>query len=212
VSGYPITLVGLENSRCLVVGGGEVAARKVAALRDAGASPVVISPVLCKALARQAHDGQIEAIERAYRPGDLAGVRLVIAATDDPATNEAVWREAQAVGCLVNVVDDPDRCNFYVPATVRRGALAISVSTGGNSPSLARRIREALEQQFDPAYEPYLVLLGDLRPVIRQQVADVTRRKALWKALLDSEILDLLRSGRSEAARQRAAEIVETFC
>jgi precorrin-2 dehydrogenase/sirohydrochlorin ferrochelatase len=211
VSGYPVTLVNLANTRCTVIGGGEVAARKVAALREVGARPVVISPALCEALARQAEDGQIDAIAREYRPGDLAEVRLVIAATDDPATNEAVWREAQAVGCLVNVVDDPARCNFHVPATVRRGALTVSVSTGGNSPSLARRIREALEQQFDAAYEPYLALLGELRPVIYERVVDPVRRKALWQALLDSEILDLLRSGRTEAARQHASEIIETF-
>jgi precorrin-2 dehydrogenase/sirohydrochlorin ferrochelatase len=105
---------------------------------------------------------------------------LVIAATDDPAINEAVWRDAQAVGCLVNVVDYPARCNFHVPATVRRGALTLSVSTGGTSPLLARRIREVLDQQFDGAYEPFLALLGELRPLVQ--------------------------------ARERAQEIIDTFC
>jgi precorrin-2 dehydrogenase/sirohydrochlorin ferrochelatase len=136
---------------------------------------------------------------------------LVIAATDDPATNEFVWSEAQAIGCLVNIVDDPARCNFHVPAVVRRGALTLSISTGGNSPLLARRIRETLEQQFDPAYERYLDLLGELRSQTREQVADLTQRKALWRSLLDSDILDLLRLGQVEAARQRAEEIAETF-
>ena len=211
MSGYPITLVDLTNTSCLVVGGGEVAARKVADLCAAGARPVVISPRLCAALRRRAEAGEIDVIQRGFQPGDLGGVRLVIAATDDPETNEAVWREAHEVGCLVNVVDDPGRCNFYVPATVRRGALIVSVSTSGHSPLLARRIRAALEQQFDGAYEPYLELLGELRPQVQEQIVESARRKALWEALLDSDILELLRSGQIGAARQRADDIVETF-
>ncbi|MBC8255188.1 MAG: bifunctional precorrin-2 dehydrogenase/sirohydrochlorin ferrochelatase [Ardenticatenia bacterium] len=212
MSGYPITLVGLENTRCVVVGGGEVAARKVTALREAGARPVVVSPTLCEGLRQQSERGEIQAVWRPYCAGDLNGARLAIAATDDPAINEAVWRDGQAVGCLVNVVDYPARCNFYVPATVRRGALTLSVSTGGASPLLARRIRELLDQQFDAAYEPFLALLGELRPLVQARVADVGRRKALWEALLDSEILGLLRSGSPQVARQRAQDIIETFC
>ncbi len=212
MSGFPITLVGLENTRCVVVGGGEVAARKVTALREAGARPVVVSPVLCDELRQLAEHGEIHAVWRAYRPGDLNGARLAIAATDEPTINEAVWRDAQAVGCLVNVVDYPARCNFYVPATVRRGALTLSVSTGGNSPLLARRIRQVLDQQFDAAYDPFLALLGEVRPLVQARVPDVGRRKALWEALLDSEILGLLRSGSPQVARQRAQDIIETFC
>jgi precorrin-2 dehydrogenase / sirohydrochlorin ferrochelatase len=211
VRGYPITLVGLAHTPCVVVGGGEVAARKVAALLEAGARPVVISPELCNALWCQVEEGEVDAIQRHYQAGDLAGVRLVVAATDDPVTNEAVWREAQEVGCLVNVVDDPARCNFHVPATVRRGSLTLSVSTAGHSPLLARRIRWALEQQFDDAYEPYLALLGELRPRIQERIVEPAHRKALWEALLDSDILELLRDGQTRAARQRADDIIETF-
>jgi len=211
VSSYPITLVGLKNARCVVVGGGEVAARKVAALREAGARPVVISPVLCEQLEQQAESGEIQVACREYHPGDLAKARLVIAATDDPVTNEAVWREAEAIGCLVNVVDDPAHCNFYVPATVCRGALTISVSTAGNSPLLARRIREMLEDQFDASYESYLALLGELRPLVQESVADPARRRALWRELLDSEVQALLSEGRPPDARQRAMEIIAAF-
>ena len=139
--GFPVTLVGLDNARCVVVGGGKVAARKIAALREAGACPVVISPTLCESLRRRAERDEIQVIKREYRSRDLEGAWLVIVATDDQATNEAVWREAESLGCLVNVVDDPAHCNFHAPASVRRGALTISVSTGGNSPALARRLR-----------------------------------------------------------------------
>ena len=206
---YPIAVVNLQSARCVVVGGGEVAARKVAGLQAAGARPVVISPALTQTLWQLAESGKIETIQREYQPGDLAGARLVIAATDDPQTNELVWQEAEAMGCLANVVDDPARCNFHVPATIRRGALTISVSTGGSSPLLASRVRQALEQQFDAAYEPYLALLADLRPVVREQTPDSARRKAIWEALLDSEILGLLRSNEPERAYQRAQTIIE---
>jgi precorrin-2 dehydrogenase/sirohydrochlorin ferrochelatase len=211
VSGYPITLVDLANTCCTVVGGGEVAARKVAALREAGARPFVISPALCDALQCQVKSGEIDAIQRGYQPGDVAGAQLVIVATDDPETNEVVWQEAREAGCLVNVVDDPTRCNFHVPATVRRGDLTLSISTNGNSPALARRIRQALEQQFDAAYEPYLALLGELRPLVRERITDAGRRRALWEAMTDSEILELVRSGASQAARERAQEIVDSY-
>lgn len=207
--GYPITLVDLANTRCLVVGGGEVAARKVAALLAAGARPMVISPAFCESLRRQIEQGRIDAMERRYQSGDLAGVRLVIAATDDPVTNEAVWREAQDTGCLVNVVDDPLRCNFFVPATVRRGALTLAVSTSGKSPLLARRIRQELEAQFEPAYEAYVDLLGELRPIV-QEIASAALRKRLWEAILGSDVLDWVRAGDIQAARRRALTIIET--
>jgi siroheme synthase-like protein len=211
MKGYPITLVNLGGARCVVVGGGRIATRKVAALREAGACPVVISPQLCKPLRSLALNGEIEAIERSYRPGDLKGARLVIAATDDPAVNEGVWHEAKSIGCLVNVVDDPAHCTFYVPAIVRRGELTIAISTGGNSPTLARRLRKGLEEQFDASYGPYLSLLGELRPLVQERIVGLGRRKALWAALLDSEVLDLFRQGASQAARQRAFEIVDAF-
>lgn len=211
MTGYPLTLVGLTESRCVVIGGGEVAARKVDALLAAGARPVVISPDLCSALRARAGAGEIEAVSRGYRRGDLAGARLVIAATDDAAVNEAVWQEAQEAGCLANVVDDPARCNFHVPATVRRGALTLAIATGGQAPALARRIRQDLEAQFDAAYGSYLALLGEVRPAILEQIPDLRRRRAAWQALLDSEILDLLRSGEPEAAARRAREIVQAF-
>jgi precorrin-2 dehydrogenase / sirohydrochlorin ferrochelatase len=211
VTGYPITLVGLERARCVVIGGGQIAARKVAALREAGAQPQVIAPDLCETLQQQAQAGEIQLVQRRYQPGDLEGARLVIAATDDPATNEAVWQEAQVRGILLNVVDDPPHCNFHVPATVRRGVLTLSISTGGTSPALARRIRQDLEQEYDAVYERYLALLGRLRPLIQETVSGAARRKALWEALLDSQILELLRSSEYDAAEARASEIIQAY-
>ena len=209
MTGYPLTLVGLGAARCVVVGGGAVAARKVAGLRQAGAKPIVISPTLCPELETQAAQGGIEVVRRPYQQGDLTGARLVIAATDDPAVNEAVCREAQAVGCLVNVVDDPAHCSFFVPAVVRRGALTIAISTGGKSPTLARRIRQQLESLFDSAYGPLLDLLSRLRPTVQAAVSEPRRRAAFWERLLDSDALDRLRAGDEAGAIAQAEALLQ---
>ena len=134
---------------------------------------------------------------------------MVIAATDDPAVNEAVFREAQALGCLVNVVDDPARCSFFVPAVVRRGALTIAVSTGGKSPALARRIRQQLESLFDPAYGPLLDQMRRLRPTVQSTVPDPGRRAAFWERLLDSDVLDRLRAGDEVGAISQAEALLQ---
>ena len=207
MSGFPIVLVDLANTPCVVIGGGEVAARKAAALSEAGARPVVISPSLCEALEHQAQRGEIDVILRAYQPGDLAGARLAIAATNDAATNQAVWREAQMVGCLINVVDDPGRCNFYIPATVRRGALTIGISTAGRSPALAARIRQDLESRFGEEYSALVDILGELRERTND-LCPPGKRRDLWYALVDSDMLELLREGKEQEARETAASIV----
>jgi siroheme synthase-like protein len=164
---------------------------------------------MCPELERQAAQGEIEVIRRPYQQGDLTGARLVIAATDDPAVNEAVFREAQTVGCPVNVVDDPARCSFFVPAVLRRGALTIAVSTGGKSPALARCIRQQLESLFDPAYEMLLDLLSRLRPTVQATVSDPGRRAVFWGQLLDSDVLHRLRAGDETGAIAQAEALLQ---
>jgi len=208
LTGYPITLVHLHHTRCVVVGGGTVAARKVDGLRAADARVVVISPVLCEPLEELAAQGEIEAVRRAYRVGDLEGALLVIAATDDPGVNQRVWEEAQARDILVNVVDDPNRCTFFLPAVVRRGPLTLAVSTDGWCPALARHLRQRLEREFGPAYGPFVEWLGELR----QRVVSIlppARRKAFWDRLFRSDVLTLLDAGDETAARRRAEEVLQ---
>ena len=163
---YPINLIGLETRRCVVVGGGAVAARKLAGLLAAGARVTVISPELSTEVESRAADRQITVLRRAYEPGDLSGAFLVIAATDDPPTNAAVWDEARQLGCLINAVDDPAHSNFILPAVVRRGEVNLAISTGGASPTLARRLREQLETQVGPEYGDLAGLMAELRPEI----------------------------------------------
>ncbi len=162
---YPVCLVALNERRTILIGGGKVAARKAQTLLDAGADIIVISPVLCNEFqSLLANSDRVRIVSRSYQPGDLAGAFLVIAATDSIEVNQAVWEEAQRQNCLINVVDDPGRSNFIVPAIIDRGKIKIAITTGGASPALARRLRERLEVLIGPQYSDLAALMGELRP------------------------------------------------
>ncbi len=205
--GYPITLVHRHRVRCLVVGGGKVAARKVTGLLATGAQVVVISPALCEQLEVLAERSDIEVMRRDYRSGDLEETFLVIAATDDPAVNRQIWEESQARGILINVVDDPAHCTFIAPAVVRQGPLTLAISTGGRCPALARHLREQFEQEFDSSYGRFVELLGELRERTIT-VLPFSRRNAFWEQIFHSDVLALVTSGDEAAARRRAEEIL----
>lgn len=201
MSNYPVILVNLEEGM-VVVGGGEVAARKVQGLLAAGANVTVISPQLTPALEDLANQGRIIVLRRPYQTGDLAGARLAIAATDDPQINQAVWQEARERGCSVNVVDDPAHCTVYVPAVVRRGPVTIAIGTGGASPVLAARLRREIEAVIGPEYGLLAEMLAELRPRVQTTIPPA-RREPLWQELIDT-LLPLLRAGQEAAARQAA--------
>ena len=205
---YSICLVGLDQRRAVVVGGGRIATQKVAGLLEAKAQVTVISPILTSKLKTLAGAGRVTVIDRPYRQGDLAGAFVVIAATNDPATNEAVWREAKQRGCLVNVVDDPPHCNFIVPAVVRRGEVTIAISTGGASPALARRLRERLETLVGPEYGDLATLLGELRPELRSHYKDQKARLEAVLRLVDSDLVDVIREKGLDEARVQTRELL----
>ncbi|MEK7848331.1 MAG: bifunctional precorrin-2 dehydrogenase/sirohydrochlorin ferrochelatase, partial [Chloroflexota bacterium] len=148
---YPVFLQ-LRGRLCVVVGGGEVAQRKVEALVEAGARVRVISPSLSPRLSQLAASGQVGAEPRPYATGALKGAFLAIAATDDPEANRQVVREARRRRVLLNVVDEPRACSFIMPSVVRRGELVLAISTGGLSPALSRKVREDLEAHFGAEY------------------------------------------------------------
>ncbi|HWQ15885.1 MAG TPA: bifunctional precorrin-2 dehydrogenase/sirohydrochlorin ferrochelatase [Roseiflexaceae bacterium] len=205
---YPLILTDLSERRCVVVGGGGVAERKVAGLLEAGAHPEVISPTLTVALACWRAEGRITHHARRYRPGDLTGAFLVFAATGDGAVNCAAAAEGTRAGALVNVADDPQAGTFHTVAAVRRGDLLLSVSTGGASPALAAHIRRELESQYGPEYERLLTLLRAVRTGPARALPP-HRRRRLWRSLPLDQLLEQLRLGDDAAAAALLQELLE---
>lgn len=194
---YPVNLV-LDGRRCLVVGGGKVALRKVEGLLACGGRVTVVAPRITAEL-RTLSDVMIE--ERPWRPEDVDGMWLVIAATDDPAVNRAVYDAGQRAGVWVNGADDPANCSFTLPSVVRRGDLQVTVSTGGRSPALATWLRRRLEGEIGPEYAVLLDLLATERDGLK--AAGVSTEGLDWRSALDSDMLDLIRTGDLAHARER---------
>ncbi|MBI3953086.1 MAG: bifunctional precorrin-2 dehydrogenase/sirohydrochlorin ferrochelatase [Chloroflexi bacterium] len=200
---YPVFL-DLKGRLCVVIGGGAVAERKVAALLECGARVRVVAPRVTTPLRRWAQEGRVEHLARAYSAGDLQGALIAIAGTDDRSTNAEVYREAQGLGVLVNMVDDPDHCSFIAPALIRRGEVQIAVSTGGASPALARHLRQRLEKAVPPEYEPLAGLLGRVRRRLRRE--GKTPSPEAWQAAIDEDLLALVRQESWAAAEARLLE------
>jgi precorrin-2 dehydrogenase/sirohydrochlorin ferrochelatase len=205
---YPICLIGLHERSAVVVGGGRVAARKVYGLLAAGARVTVISPDVLPELQTLGQAGRVQIIQRPYQEGDLAGAFLAVVATDDTSVNQAAWQEAMRYGCLVNVVDDPTRSDFIVPAVLRRGELTIAVSTGGASPALARHLRQQLEAWIGPEYGELAELLAELRPTLIAAFETEDERQAAADQLVSSDILGVLKRQGYAAARQYAQQLL----
>jgi precorrin-2 dehydrogenase/sirohydrochlorin ferrochelatase len=167
----------LAGRRCLVVGGGAVAEGKIASLLDTGAKVIVVAPDVTEKVSWWASTGEVEWRARCFCPPELDDVFLVVAATSHPEVNDLVFREAQSRGILCNVVDDPERCDFYYPAVLHRGQLQIAISTGGSSPALAQRLRRELEQQFAPGYGEWLEELGEARRHLLRTPLDESHRR-----------------------------------
>lgn len=192
---YPVNLV-LERQPCLVVGAGRIASRKAEGLLACGARVHVVAEHI---------DTHIRALdvsweERPYQRGDVAGYRLVIAATDDPAVNRAVFEDGEAEGVWVNSADDPDSCAFTLPSVIRQGAVMVTVSTGGRSPALSAWLGTRLAEQLGPEYG----VLGELLATERERLKAAGRStEGLdWQKALDSDMLDLIRSGQVDRARE----------
>jgi precorrin-2 dehydrogenase/sirohydrochlorin ferrochelatase len=181
---YPV-FVNLEGKRCLVVGGGEIATRKVQGLLEADARVLVVSPTLSQALSALAARAVIVHQPRPFRRDDVLGCALVIGATDQPQVNRAVCEAAREGNIWVNIVDTPEACDFIAPAIVRRGDLQVAISTGGHSPTLAKRIRMQLEQSYGPEYALLLEKLGRERERIRHLIRDPELRRAYYEHLVD---------------------------
>lgn len=190
---YPVFL-NLDGKPCLVVGGGAVGERKVQDLLLAGARVTLVSRDLTPALAALAREQAISYLPEDFAPRHLDGMVLVIAATNDLATNQQVSAAAQSRGLPVNVVDQPALCSFVVPATLRRGDLTLAIGTGGHSPALAKKLRQDLEQLYGPEYGPYLELLGAIRAKVLAARRDHPHNQELFTRIVASPLLPCLQA------------------
>jgi siroheme synthase-like protein len=204
---YPVGLL-VADRPCLVVGGGRVAARKIASLLQCGAAVTVVAPEAHVALGLLARDGVFERIRgphlavhlRPYVPGEAASYRLVVTATGDPSVDGTVYRDAESAGVWVNSADDPDHCSFVLPAVTRQGPVTVAVSTGGASPALASWLGRRLAEAVDPGVGALASLLDDARQRIHARGAST--ETVDWETLLDGPLPALVFSGDLEDARR----------
>ena len=190
----------IRGKRCVVVGGGRVALRKVRVLLEHGASIELISPDPCPELDGLAESGEVKMRRRSYQEGDLQGAFLAIAASDNSALNQQVIKEAQGRAVLVNAVDDAENSDFIVPSSVHRGDMTIAVSTAGRSPALARKIRTRLEKEFGAEYASLVRLVAEVRAELKRQKIKISSDD--WQEALDLDLMiDLLKKGDEEKAR-----------
>lgn len=201
---YPM-FVDLEGRRCAVVGGGPIAEGRVRTLLEAGAVVRLVSPQVTSGLARMIADGAVaDHRERTYRPEDLEGCFLVIAATNLEPVNRMVWQDAEARNVICNVVDAPSLCTFTVPSVVRRGELALAVSTGGASPVVAKHIRRELGAMYGPEWGALIALLREMRGELKERHPDMPGRREAVERLMRSDVVRLLADGDEQGARELA--------
>lgn len=204
---YPM-MVDLTGRRCLVVGGGRVAERKIGALLDCGADVEVVSPTITPKIAELVSRKAIRLTQRAARPRDLTRAFLVFAATDDAQVNRTMAEKVRGAGGLVNVADAPAACNFLVPAVVRQGDLTIAISTGGGSPALAKRLRQRLEATIGPEYDAFLKALRELRARAQRTISDPAERQAIYRRAMDSDLFDHAARGDDAGVAVCISELV----
>jgi len=196
----------LTGRQCLVVGAGKVGEPKIGGLLETGARIRVVALDASPTVREWARAGKIELELRAFTNEDLHGAFLVVVATNSRTLNERIYHEAQRLGVLCNVVDVPDLCDFFYPSVVRRGDLQIAVSTGGQSPSLAQKIRQQLEKQFGPAYAAWVAELGETRKLILSSDLDKERKLDLLHSLASRGAFEAALAGQRELAPELTAQ------
>ncbi|HEX5434938.1 MAG TPA: bifunctional precorrin-2 dehydrogenase/sirohydrochlorin ferrochelatase [Candidatus Angelobacter sp.] len=196
---YPVFLK-LERRKILIVGGGSVAEQKIEGVLRSATDVTVIAPEVTPRIREWTQQGRLNHVPQEFRAGMAEGYFLVIAATDSPVVNHAVYDQARASGALCNAVDDTPYCDFYAPALVSRGEFQIAISTGGNSPALAQRVRKNLETQYGAEYESWTAWLGRMRSMLRRALPAGESRKELL------HLLALSRPQMNEGSNQQGGK------
>jgi precorrin-2 dehydrogenase / sirohydrochlorin ferrochelatase len=208
---YPIML-DVRGRLVIVVGGDDVAAQKARSLADCGAQVTLLAESLCPEAQELIQQGHARYRQKTYEPGDLAGAYLVFAAvTHQPELVDAIWRESRERGLLLNIVDVPAKCDFIMPSILRQGQLTIAVSTEGASPSLAKRIRQQLEESFPPAYDLYLRLAATARSYLRDHQVTYDQRDAFFGEYFVSPVLAQLEAHDIVRATQTTAALLHKY-
>lgn len=192
---YVPIMLDLRDRCCVLVGGGTVAERRVASLLPSGARIIVISPRLTPWLIQTWEQGQINWTPRCYQNGDLRGAWIVYAVADQSEVNDEVAAEARELGVMVNHAGEGRLSSFITPSSFRRGEFIVAVSTSGAAPGAAKQICDEIETRFGDEYEEYIHFLSQARSVIKDQVLDASRRRGLFKKLLEIDILRAIQAG-----------------
>lgn len=204
---YPVYL-DIQNRNCMVVGGGSVGTRKVMTLLDCDAKVTVVSPVITKKLLELADSGSIIVKRRSYQTSDLDEIFLVIGATDNQELNRQIQTEAERIGILYNIADNPEACNFILPSIVHRGDLVIAISTSGKSPAFAKKLRKDLEKQFGNEYAVFLKLMGSIRKKLLAQNHRPESHKHIFKQLISKGIVEMIKNSENDHINKTLHEIL----
>jgi len=207
---YPIYL-SLAGKKCLIIGGGLVAERKAASLLEYGAQIKVISPRVEKTIAEWANDDLLIWTARVFAVDDLEGSFMVFIATDDNSLNQEIAWLCRQRGILVNAVDDPPNCDFFVPSVLRRDSLAVAISTEGKSPLFAARLRRELEAIITEEHGKFVNILGQIREEVKNSSLDINQRKQILEQIINSDILALLLAGCDEEAEERINQCMSSL-
>ena len=206
---YPINL-DIENKFCVVVGGGEVALRKIRGLLAAGAKVKVIAPEICAGVEELFHSGKISLIREKFSAELLGDEIILIAATDNPAINQLAARAAQEKKILVNKVEGADG-NFNVPSKIMRGELLLTISTGANSPAFSKFVREMLEGELGENFGAGLEIISRRRREVQQLLSNHAERKIFWQKILTQETWKLLKDDNLEELEEKINHALKSF-
>ena len=204
---YPVYL-SLTGRPCVVLGGCTAAEEQVQSLLAVEARVTVVAPEITPGLGKLATNGRLDLVDRRYRRGDLRTAFLVLVVGQPPAVTDAVWEETRGRNVLVNTVGDSPHCDFLAPAVIRRGELAVAISTGDKAPALAERLRQRLESELGDEHARFLELARALRDPLARRWPDCETQRTLWYRLIDSDVLTLLRRGNEAAALALIVEIL----
>ena len=190
---YPVCL-NIQGRRCVVIGGGEVGERKAGRLVESGAAVIVVGSHLTPLLLQMKEEGKIAHIDSDYGEEHIRDAFLVIGATDSDDVNETIARDARERGILANIVDDPDNCDFILPAILERGELLVAVSTSGKSPALAAKVRDEVSAFIGPEYEMLIEIMARLRQMVQKKGLSPEENKKLFEAVINSDIAERIRA------------------